>query len=126
MNGTWKVTDGGGGHGGRLALVAVAVAALVSWLATVLLILAIVAVTVVIALVGGVLLLRRLNTREGSEELARQAAALHADVALQAARPAVVNHYHGGTHMHLGPGADAAAIIRQAAQSGTVVPEIRE
>lgn len=42
--------------------------------------------------------------------------------ATAAAAEPVEIHYH----LHLEAGADVAAILRQAAESGTVVPEIRE
>lgn len=100
------------------ALELVAAAAVLWWLWTILWVIA-VALGVLLALaVAGLVLIRRRPAAEG-ELLAQRAEALRLYAAQQdrprlaAAQPPVINHFHGGTHMHLGPGTDAG-IIRQA------------
>ncbi len=97
VNGTWQTTGGGSGPGIRLVAAAAAAVAVVSYLATILLILAIIAAVLLIVLVAVVLLLRRhLNNPADAAAIAQQAAALNADVAAHAPRPAVtvVNNYY--------------------------------
>lgn len=116
MHGTWKAAGGGASGAAGMGLGSVAALALLSWLATVLWILAIIGFAVLAVIIGGVFLLRR-RTRADDEAFAERAAALRADAARQATAPqppVIVNHYHGGTHVHLEPGADAPAVIRQA------------
>jgi hypothetical protein len=128
MNGTWQTT-GGGGLGIRLVAVAAAAAAVVSYLATVLLILAIIAGVLLVVLVVGVLLLRRhLNNPADVVELGRQGAELRAYSERQAleARPATVIHYHGGTHLHVEPGAVPGGVTWPMLPLRDVVGEIKE
>lgn len=116
MHGTWQVTGRGGGGGAafRLGAGAVLAAAFLSWLATVLWLLAVIGAVLLVIIaavtVGLVMVLRR--PRGEAEALAHQAAALRADVAPKAveAAPATVIHYHGGTHLHIEPGADPDVI----------------
>lgn len=115
MHGTWQVTGGGGGGTVvRLGIGAVAAAVLLSWLATVLWLLAVIGAILLVVIAaltfGLVMLLRR--PRGEAEALAGQAAALRADIAARSleAHPATVIHYHGGTHLHIEPGADPDVI----------------
>jgi hypothetical protein len=62
-----------------------------------------------------VLVVRRIRHPEGAVQLARPVAALNADAEVIEAQPAAAGiHYHGGTHLHIEAGADAAAVLRQA------------
>jgi hypothetical protein len=113
MHGTWQVTGRGGSWSAvRLGAGAVLATAFLSWLATVLWLLAIIGAILLVIIaaivVGLVMVLRR--PKGEAEALARQCGALRADLAPKviaaAAAPPVVVHYHGGTHLHIEPGAD--------------------
>lgn len=117
MHGTWQVAGRGGGGGAfRLGAGAILAAAVLSWLATVLWLLAIIGAILLVIIaaitVGLVMVLRR--PKGEAEALSRQAAALRADMAPRsvtaAAPPPAVVHYHGGTHLHIEPGADPDVI----------------
>ena len=120
MHGTWKTTEGGGGGDTADVLVVVVAgvaAAVVSWILTKLLLIALIMVALLVIAVMVILVVRRIRHPEGAVQLARPVPALRADVELQAveARPATAGvHYHGGTHLHIEAGADAAAVLRQA------------
>jgi hypothetical protein len=121
VNGTWQTTGGSGGPSAGLVAVAVAAAvvgaAVAAWIITKLLLIALITVALLVIAVMVVLVVRRIRHPEGAVQLARQGPALRADVEMQAveARPAAAGvHYHGGTHLHIEAGADAAAVLRQA------------
>lgn len=100
LQGTWKVTGGGGPDIPVGPVVgAVLVVALAVWLATVLLILAVVLTVLAGLLVAAAVMMRR-RYPDYSASVARQAAALRADMA----KPAVVEHHH---YVHTLPGATA-------------------
>lgn len=115
MRGTWEVTDFGGGKTVPAIGSVLAIAAL-AWLATLLWLLALIGFALLAAIVVLVILIRRRPAAD-SEAFQHQAEALRVYAARQdrpqvaASGPAEV-HYH--THLHIGPGADAAGIIRQA------------
>lgn len=124
LHGTWKVT---GGSGPDIPVVPVAAAVLavafLSWLATHLLLLAAIAAALLAAIVAGLLLLRRhLNNPADAEALTGQAAALYADIAEHAPRPAVtvVNNYY------MLPGATAKGAGRPVLPLRDAVTEIKE
>lgn len=118
LHGTWQPTGGGGGDTAVvLVVVAGAAAVLVSWIITKLLLIALIAVALLAIAVMLVLVVRRIRHPEGAVQLARPVAVLRADAEQQAveAQPAAAGvHYHGGTHLHIEAGADAAAVLRQA------------
>jgi hypothetical protein len=112
LHGTWEATGGGGAGCGPvvvavvLAVLAVGSGAAAAVEAAATLILAIVvavAAVSVAGLVAGMVLLRRYSQR-GAEQLAHQAEAMRASQPVrQVAAPApqtIVNHFHGGTHIH--------------------------
>lgn len=91
-------------------------AALLSWLATLLWVLAAIGAVFLAVAVVAVILMRRWSRRETEKfavrmEVRREARGAPQVTAAQA--PAIVNYY-GGTHVRIEPGADAAALIRQA------------
>lgn len=103
LHGTWKVT-GGGPDIPVLPVAAAVVAtaatlAFLAWLAAHMLAVAIIAAVVIAALVAGCRWMRR-RYPDYSPSVARQAAALRADMA----RPAVVEHHH---YVHTLPGETA-------------------
>ena len=76
-------------------------------------------VAVTFALIGAaVVFLRRTSDRD-AEALARQSAGLCAEIAAETAAPPRETqiHYHGGTHLHIGEGADPAALAALAPHS---------
>jgi hypothetical protein len=90
LHGTWKVTGGGGPDIPVVpAVVAVVAVAIASWLATILLILAVAFAVLAVVLVAAAVMMRR-RYPDYSPSVARQAAALRADMA----KPAVVEHHH--------------------------------
>ncbi len=120
IHGTWQQT--GGGLPVK-ALELIATGAFLWWLWTVLWVIA-VALGVLLALaVTGLILLRRHPAAE-VQLLAQRAEALRLDVAergrpqVTAAQPPVINHYHGGTHVHVEAGADPAVIRRALGSDG--------
>jgi type VI protein secretion system component VasK len=119
MNGTWQTTGGGGPAVGLVAVAAVAAvvgAAAAAWILTKVLLIVLILVALLVIAVMVILVVRRIRHPEGAVQLARTVAALRADAELQAVetRPAAGVHYHGGTHLHIEAGADAAAVLRQA------------
>jgi hypothetical protein len=56
-------------------------------------------------------------------QLARQGPALraHAEQPAIAARPAPEIHFHGGTHLHIGNGDEAADLIRRSIPGNPIV-----
>jgi len=113
LHGTWKVTGGGGPDIPVVpAVAAVMAVAIAGWLATVLLILAIVFAVLAVLLVGAAVMMRR-RYPDYSPSVARQAAALRADMA----RPAVVEHHH---YVHTLPGETAGEASWAPLVRGTV------
>jgi hypothetical protein len=101
---------------GRVAPAAIGVliaAALVSWLATLLWLIAVVLGAFLVAASVGLVFIRQYNRRDYGRFLARTAALAEAEPqrAVTAATAGVI-HYH--THLHIEPGTDAEALIRQA------------
>ncbi len=108
FRGTWETT-----HGVPVLPVAVVLggAALLSWLLTVLAallwLLVALAVLFVAASAAGVIWMRRWNRRPAP----RWVAAFPDDEprpAVTTVQPPVIQHFHGGTHLHLTPGAGSA------------------
>lgn len=127
MEGTWQTTGGGGPAAGLVAVAvtaAVVGSAVAAWIITKLLIIVLIALALLVIAVMLVLVVRRIRHPEGAVQIARPVPALRAEVVQQAAvaRPAAAGvHYHGGTHLHIEAGADAAAVLRQADLSRTEV-----
>jgi hypothetical protein len=124
MNGTWQTTGGGSAVGvGAGAVAAAAVVYVVVALIWFIVIGAF--VLLVLGVAGAVWMHRRYPAY--SPVIARQAADIRAAVAavqaVEAKQGAVTVHYHGGTHLHIEPGADAHAILRQ---SGLLITEVSD
>jgi hypothetical protein len=134
LHGTWQA-EGGGVAGCGPAVVAVALALLaaasgaaaaVEAAATLILAILVAAAAVTIAAgVAAVVLLRRYS-RRGAEQLAIQAEVMRASQPdRQVAAPApqmIVNHFHGGTHIH----AAAPLGIAEAERTAQAIPVPRD
>lgn len=112
FRGTWETTRGGGTVA-CLGAGAVAAAAFLSWLATVLAtllwILAVLLAVFIMVAVPAVIWMRRWTSRE-HQKFNQQLRALPDEPrpAVTTVQPPVIQHFHGGTHLHLTPGAGSA------------------
>lgn len=131
VHGTWQVTGGGGGAGRGLLIVlgvlvllgSGAAARLAETVAETLLV--IVGMVALIVVTGAVWLVR--YARRGNlvramtpPEWRPNPAAAPAPEKPQitpAQPPMIVNHYHGGTHLHIAAGTDPSAFIRKALEA---------
>ncbi|MGH3272347.1 MAG: hypothetical protein ACRDN1_25275 [Trebonia sp.] len=121
--GTVEVTGFGLGSLLGGAAVVAAVMAVVAILAAIFWILLAVGIVLLAVIAGLIVLIRR------SMAAHRPAFTVRAEVLREPRRhvaaaqpPAVVNHYNGGTHLHVGPGTDPA-VIRQAIPLGVTEEE---
>ena len=117
VHGTWET----GGGLPVLPAVAVLLAAAVSWLATVLWLLALAIGVFLTVALGGLVVLRRWNRRETDRFVARVGALGEVPRhAIAAPAALTVNHFHGGTHLHLGDAPGDSRVIRAAPDPGGI------
>lgn len=126
FQGTFTVT--GGGVPGKTLLLLVAGVAVAVWIATHILVIGLVLALLIILIAAAAFVLRRQSDRD-TEAIARQAAALQAEVEeerqLAAPRSLTVINVNDGGHLHLEAAAPTVPVVRHATVDGAVVREHR-